>query len=55
MTSEEAAMIARDAHVETLLLTHLPHFGNVEQLADEAKTIFHGDVHIAKTRWIWEG
>lgn len=55
MTSEEAATIARDAGVKTLLLTHLPHFGNVEQLVDEAKTIFHGDVHIAKTRWTWEG
>ncbi|GAC90223.1 metal-dependent hydrolase [Anoxybacillus flavithermus NBRC 109594] len=55
MTSEEAATIARDAEVETLLLTHLPHFGNVEQLVDEAKTIFHGDVQLAKTRWTWEG
>lgn len=54
MTSEEAAAIARDANVGTLLLTHLPHFGDHAQLVQEAKTIFAGTVKLAATGLVWE-
>ncbi|GMB08828.1 ribonuclease BN (tRNA processing enzyme) [Thermolongibacillus altinsuensis] len=54
MTSEEAATIARDAKVGALLLTHLPHFGDVQQLVSEAKTIFDGPVYLASSGFVWE-
>jgi ribonuclease BN (tRNA processing enzyme) len=53
MTSEEAATIARDAQVGELLLTHLPHFGEIENLVKEAKSIFNGPVHLAKSGLTW--
>ncbi|HZG61577.1 MAG TPA: MBL fold metallo-hydrolase [Anoxybacillus sp.] len=54
MTSEEAATIARDANVGELLLTHLPHFGELDHLVKEAKAIFNGPVHLAQSGLIWE-
>jgi ribonuclease BN (tRNA processing enzyme) len=48
MNSIEAATIARNACVKKLALTHLPHFGDHSQLKKEAKTIFSGEVVLAK-------
>jgi ribonuclease BN (tRNA processing enzyme) len=54
MTSEEAAKIARDADVGELLLTHLPHFGELDNLVKEAKSIYNGLVNLAKSGLVWE-
>ncbi|PPA72392.1 MBL fold metallo-hydrolase [Jeotgalibacillus proteolyticus] len=47
MTSEDAGMLAHSAGVKALMLSHLPHFGELEQLADEAKEIYKGEVMLA--------
>lgn len=47
MTSEEAGSLAKQANVETLILTHLPHFGELQQLVTEAKENFNGQVILA--------
>lgn len=49
LTSEHAAMIARDAGAERLILTHLPHFGDVKQLKVEAAAVFSGEIGLAST------
>ncbi|WP_175988267.1 MBL fold metallo-hydrolase [Bacillus sp. Marseille-Q1617] len=48
MTSLDAGKLALETGVKKLILTHLPHFGDLEQLASEAKTIYKGDVQLAK-------
>lgn len=48
MNSIEAGTIANDASVKKLILTHLPHFGDHQQLITEAKTAFTGDVFLAQ-------
>jgi ribonuclease BN (tRNA processing enzyme) len=53
MTSEEAAMIARDANVGELWLTHLPHFGDHSQLVREAEAVFRGNIQLARTGLVW--
>lgn len=54
MNSTEAASIAKEAKVDTLLLTHLPHFGKVEDLVSQAKEVFYGNVVLAEEGWSWE-
>lgn len=49
MTSEEVATIAKEASVKKLLLSHLPHFGEHDQLVREAKGVFNGEVQLAST------
>ena len=48
MNSIEAAMIAQKANVKQLILTHLPHFGLHQQLVEEAKTVFRGEIRLAE-------
>lgn len=48
MTSIEAATVAKEADVNTLIVTHLPHTGNNEDLVTEAKSVFHKEVLLAK-------
>ena len=48
MTAEQAGMLAQEAGVNTLVLTHLPHFGELEQLAREASEQFDGTILLAK-------
>lgn len=48
MTSEEAGWIAKRAKVKKLILTHLPHFGNLNQLKTEAGEQYGGEILIAK-------
>lgn len=48
MNSIDAATIARDANVKKLVMTHLPHFGVHDQLVAEAKTVFKGEILLAK-------
>lgn len=47
MTSEEAGKLASHAEVGKLVLTHLPHFGDLNQLLSEAQAIFTGDTVLA--------
>lgn len=53
MTSQDGAMIAKNAGVNTLLLSHHPHFGERTQLVTEAKNHFSGEVHLAKSGYQW--
>ncbi|OMP67120.1 MBL fold metallo-hydrolase [Domibacillus epiphyticus] len=48
MTSEEAGIVAQMAGVRTLVLTHLPHFGDIERLKEEAAKQFDGTVVLAR-------
>lgn len=48
MTSEEAGKTAHQAGVDKLILTHLPHFGDLGSLKAEAAEQFTGDILIAK-------
>ncbi|MCP3742556.1 MBL fold metallo-hydrolase [Rossellomorea sp. BNER] len=48
MTSFEAARIAKGASVKQLILTHLPHFGDLNQLVEEASSVFNGKIQLAK-------
>ena len=51
MTSEQAGQIAACAGVRQLVLTHLPHFGESEQLIIQAQTIYKEKVLLAK-QWL---
>ncbi|UOQ43490.1 MBL fold metallo-hydrolase [Halobacillus salinarum] len=53
MTSEEVASIAREAQVETLYLSHLPHFGNLTKLKQEAEDSFKGHIVVADEGLTW--
>ncbi len=55
MTSEEAGIVARESNVGKLILTHLPHFGELEKLVPEVKEQYRGDVVLAEEGFVWEG
>lgn len=55
MTSIEAGKIAKNANVGELLLTHLPHFGDHQDLVNEAKSIYQRNVQLAKSGLVWLG
>lgn len=54
MTSIQGAHIAQQAQVDELLLSHLPHFGNHEQLVQEAKEYFTKTIHLAEEGFVWQ-
>lgn len=47
MTSEEAGILASKANADKLILTHLPHFGDLQQLIKEAKENFANEITLA--------
>ncbi|MBU8877377.1 MBL fold metallo-hydrolase [Bacillus sp. FJAT-29790] len=51
MTSLDAGTLAEKANVKNLLITHLPHYGNLEQLKEEAARIYKGPVSLAAYQW----
>ncbi|MGG4490447.1 MBL fold metallo-hydrolase [Metabacillus idriensis] len=53
MNSYDAAKLANLASVKELMLTHLPHFGNHQQLLSEAQTIYQGPVRLAASGLKW--
>jgi ribonuclease BN (tRNA processing enzyme) len=53
MNSLEAGNIAQKANAKELLLTHLPHHGAINHLVTEAKEMFQGTVHLAKSGFTW--
>jgi ribonuclease BN (tRNA processing enzyme) len=48
MTSIDAGKLAHQAGVGQLVLTHLPHFGNLDQLLEEAAQHYTGRIELAK-------
>lgn len=53
MTSEEGAIIAQKANVRELILSHLPHYGDVSELVGEAEQHFNGPIQLAKEGLVW--
>lgn len=54
MTSKEVGIIAAEANVKELILTHLPHFGDHQQLVKEAAREFFGKITLAEEGLTWQ-
>lgn len=54
MTSEQVAILAEKAQVKHLLLSHLPHFGDRQQLKYEAMQFYCGKVDLASEGFSWQ-
>jgi len=54
MSSKDAGTLAKAAGVKKLLLTHLPHYGDLSMLVKEAKDMFEGEVELATLGWVFE-
>src|SRR5699024_6110409 len=54
MTSEEVGRIAKAAHVQEVILTHLPHFGDPKNLVTEPSTVLAKKVRRAYEGIVWE-
>lgn len=54
MTSKEAAYIAEQANVKHLILSHLPQYGEHQQLINEASDIFSGKIELAYEGLKWK-
>lgn len=48
LNSKQAGMIAERANVKKLVLTHLPHFGELNDLIKEAGEYYRGEIILAK-------
>lgn len=48
MNSTDAGILARNAGVKRLILTHIPHYGNHIELVQSAKKKYEGDVELAE-------
>ena len=53
LTAGEAGEIATRAGAKHFVLTHLPHFGNHEQLLEQAGKKFAGKIELATTGKVW--
>ncbi|MFJ7976035.1 MBL fold metallo-hydrolase [Peribacillus sp. JNUCC 23] len=49
MTAREAGMIAHLADTHLLMLTHLPHYGDLQQLKKEAGEVFKREIALARS------
>ena len=47
LNSSQAGMLAENANVKKLILTHLPHFGDLNDLLVQAKAHYSGDTELA--------
>jgi ribonuclease BN (tRNA processing enzyme) len=47
MTSIDAGIVAQQANVKKLILTHLPHYGELTKLVTEASTKYAGPIQLA--------
>lgn len=54
MNSEDGATIAEQANVKELMLSHLPQYGNNNNLVEEAGNYFKGDIQLAQEGLVWE-
>ncbi|MGD9569505.1 MAG: MBL fold metallo-hydrolase [Sedimentibacter sp.] len=48
LNSAQAGILAEKSNVKKLVLTHLPHFGNLDDLIKQAKENYSGEVILAK-------
>ncbi len=48
LTAVEAGRLAAAARAKSLVLTHLPHFGRPQRLAEEARSVYAGKVLLAR-------
>jgi len=48
LNSSQAGMLAKNAKVKKLILTHLPHFGELNNLVAQAKENYKGELELAK-------
>ncbi|RLL45030.1 MBL fold metallo-hydrolase [Oceanobacillus piezotolerans] len=55
MNSQEVGQIAERAKVESLILSHLPQFGDRSQLLKEAGESYKGKLMLAEEGLTWEG
>lgn len=53
LTSKEVGTIASEANVKELILSHLPHYGDHQQLLKEASEQFHNRIQIAEKGLVW--
>ena len=54
LTAGEAGRIAESANAAALVLSHLPHFGNHEDLLAQAAAVYRGPVELARIGRSWE-
>ncbi|MGG0891356.1 MBL fold metallo-hydrolase [Cytobacillus horneckiae] len=54
LNSHDAGKLAQLSGVKHLLLTHLPHYGNIEELKVEASTYYKGPISLAEYNWVFE-
>lgn len=54
MTSKDGAIIANKANVEELILSHLPQYGDNEQLVAEAEKYYDGKIQLAYEGLVWK-
>lgn len=47
LNSSQAGMLAEKANVKKLILTHLPHFGNIDDLVSQAREQYKGEIILA--------
>lgn len=47
LNSSQAGILAEKANVKKLLLTHLPHFGNLNDLLTQARAHYNGNIELA--------
>ena len=48
LSSSQIGLLAKENNVSKVVLTHLPHYGNNEDLVTEVKKYYDGDVELAK-------
>ncbi|MGV3489208.1 MAG: MBL fold metallo-hydrolase [Tuberibacillus sp.] len=54
MNTLDVGRLASEAKVKSCLLTHLPHYGNHDNLIKEASSVYKGHLALAKSGWIWD-
>ncbi|SDI42847.1 MBL fold metallo-hydrolase [Natribacillus halophilus] len=47
LSGRQAGQLAYETGVDRLLLTHFPHYGNINDLVSEAKEVFSGETELA--------
>ena len=55
MNTLDVGRLATEANVHELLLTHLPHYGDHQDLVAQTQTIYKGKLSLAHSGWSWEG
>ncbi|OLP63736.1 hypothetical protein BACPU_29570 [Bacillus pumilus] len=53
MNSTEVGKIASEANVGELFITHLPHFGNHQDLVNQAQALYTGSIQLAHSGLRW--